>query len=227
MPPHAARALREHLARQRRLAGVVPDDRTVLVETFVDPAGEQSLAVLSPFGARLHHALKLALSGAIRRRLGFSPACLHSNNGLLFRLPNMDEPPVDIFDELTPEYAERLIREELPETALFGLRFRQNAARSLLLPRPNPAKRTPLWLQRLRAKDLLQIARGIPDFPIVLEIVARNALPDDDLDVPRLRRLLEAIQSGEVRVQTRRGETPSPFTSELDLEFTARTMQSG
>jgi ATP-dependent helicase Lhr and Lhr-like helicase len=219
LAPQAGRALREYIARQKRLAGAVPDDRTVLVETFVDPAGEQSLAVLSPFGGRLHHALKLALSGVIRRRLGFSPACLHSNDGLLFRLPNMDEPPLDLFEGLTPEYAERLIREELPDTALFGLRFRQSAARSLLLPRPNPAKRTPLWLQRLRAKDLLQIVRGIPDFPIVLETV-RECL-DDDLDVPRLRRLLEGIQSGEVRIQTRRGETPSPFTSELIFEFTA------
>ena len=65
----------------------MPDDRTILVETFIDPSGEQSLAVLSPFGGRLHHALKLALSGVIRQRLGFSPACLHSNDGLLFRLP--------------------------------------------------------------------------------------------------------------------------------------------
>ncbi len=218
LTPHAARTLREHLARQKRLAGVVPDDRTVLVETFVDPAGEQSLAVLSPFGGRVHHALKLALSGVIRRRLGFSAACLHSNDGLLFRLPNIDEPPLDLFDGLTPEYAEQLIRDELPDTALFGLRFRQNAARALLMPRPNPAKRTPLWLQRLRAKDLLQIARGITDFPIVLETV-RECL-DDDLDLPRLRSLLEAIQSGEVRVVTRRGEIPSPFTSELIFEFT-------
>ena len=155
--------------------------------------------MLTPFGGKLHHALKLALSGVIRERLGLSPACLHSDDGLLFRLPMMDEPPLDLFDGLTPDHAERLIREELPETALFGLRFRQNAARSLLMPRPDPAKRTPLWLQRLRAKDLLQIARQIPDFPIVLETV-RECL-DDDLDLPRLRALLEAIQSGEVRVQ--------------------------
>ena len=97
----------------------------------------------------------------------------------------MDEPPLDLFDGLTGELAERLIREELPETALFGLRFRQNAARALLMPRPDPAKRTPLWLQRLRAKDLLQVARQFPDFPIVLETV-RECL-DDDLDLPRLR----------------------------------------
>ena len=81
----------------------------------------------------------------------------------------MDEPPLDLFDGLTGELAERLIHEELPETALFGLRFRQNAGRALLMPRPDPAKRTPLWLQRLRSKDLLQVAKQFADFPIVIE----------------------------------------------------------
>ena len=156
-----------------------------MIETFVDPAGELGLAVLTPFGGRLHHALKLALLGRIRQRFGLTPACLHGDDGLLFRLPAMDEPPLDLLDGLTGDLAERLIREELPETALFGLRFRQNAARALLMPRPDPAKRTPLWLQRLRAKDLLQVARQFPDFPIVLETV-RECL-DDDLDLPRLR----------------------------------------
>ncbi len=170
---------------KQRLAGAVPDDRTILIETFLDPAGELGLAVLTPFGGKLHHALKLALLGRIRQRFGLSPACLHADDGLLFRLPAMDEPPLDLLDGLTGELAERLIREELPETALFGLRFRQNAARALLMPRPDPAKRTPLWLQRLRAKDLLQVARQFPDFPIVLETV-RECL-DDDLDLPQLR----------------------------------------
>jgi ATP-dependent Lhr-like helicase len=219
LAPVAARALREYLARQKRLAGMVPDDRSILVETFIDPSGELSLAILTPLGGRVHHALKLALAGVIRQRLGLSPACLHSNQGLLFRLPMLDEPPLDLFEGLTAETAERLIREELPETSLFGLRFRQNAARALLLPRPDPAKRTPLWLQRLRAKDLLQIARQVPDFPIVLETV-RECL-EDDLELPRLRLLLDAIHRGEVTVHKRRGEIPSPFTSELILQFTA------
>jgi ATP-dependent Lhr-like helicase len=102
---------------------------------------------------------------------------------------------------------------------LFGLRFRQNAARALLMPRPDPGKRTPLWLQRLRAKDLLQVAGSFPDFPIVVETV-RECL-DDDLDLPRLRWLLDAIQAGTVRVNKRRGEIPSPFASELIFLFTA------
>jgi ATP-dependent helicase Lhr and Lhr-like helicase len=219
LAPEAARSLVHYVARQKRLTGVVPDDRTILVESFIDPAGELSLAVLTPFGGRLHHALKLALAGQIRHRFGLSPACLHADAGLLFRLPAMDEPPLDLFDGLTRERAEQLIREELTQTALFGLRFRQNAARALLMPRPDPAKRTPLWLQRLRAKDLLQVAGGFPDFPIVVETV-RECL-DDDLDLPRLRWLLGAIEEGTVRVEERRGEIPSPFASELIFLFTA------
>ena len=131
----------------------------------------------------------------------------------------MADPPLDLFDGLTADVAERLIRAELPETALFGLRFRQNAARALLMPRPDPGKRSPLWLQRLRAKDLLQVAGQFPDFPILLETV-RECL-DDDLDLPRLRDLLDAITKGAVRVVRRAGEIASPFASELIFGFTA------
>src|SRR5204863_7730601 len=137
------------------------------------------------------------------------PACLHADDGLLFRLPNLDEPPLDLLDGLTGDLAERLIREELPDTALFGLRFRQCAGRALLMPRPDPAKRTPLWLQRLRAKDLLQVVRKFPDFPIVVETY-RECL-NDDLDLPRLRAFLDGVASGATRVVARRGEVASPF----------------
>ena len=215
----AARHLKQYLLRQKRLAGVVPDDRTILIESFLDQAGELGLAVLSPFGGKFHHALKIALLGKIRHRFGLSPACLHTDDGLLFRLPGMDDPPLNLFDGLTSELAERLIREELPETALFGLRFRQNAGRALLMPRPDPAKRAPLWLQRIRSKDLLQVAKQFADFPIVIETM-RECL-DDDLDLPRLRDVLDSIQSGAIRVVRRRGEIPSPFTSELIFLFTA------
>jgi ATP-dependent Lhr-like helicase len=218
----SARTLRDHVARQVRLAGAVPDDRTVLVETFRDPAGERGLAVLSPWGGKLHHALKLALQASLRRRLGITPAALHDDEGVLIRLPQAqdDEAPPDLFEGLTPERAERYVREELADSALFGLRFRQNAGRALLLPRPDPGKRTPLWLQRLRAKDLLQAVRQLPDFPIVVETF-RECL-EDDLDLPRLRELLGGIAGGSVRVVSRRGEIPSPFASGLIFAFSAR-----
>jgi ATP-dependent Lhr-like helicase len=215
----AARVLRDHVARQQRSAGVVPDDRTILIETFRDPAGEMGLAVLTPFGGRLHQALKLVLQARLRERLGIAVSCLHGDDGILIRLPQTDDPPLDLFRGLTAARAEALIREELGDSALFGLRFRQNAGRALLMPRPDPAKRTPLWLQRLRAKDLLQVVRQFPDFPIVVETY-RECL-NDDLELPRLRAFLEAVEAGEIAVVTRRGEVASPFASELIFNFTA------
>ena len=215
----AARVLRDHVARQLRVAGVVPDDRTVLIETFRDPAGEMGLTVLTPFGGKLHQALKLALQARLRERLGIAVSCLHGDDGILIRLPQSDDPPLDLFSGLTATRAEALIRDELGDSALFGLRFRQNAGRALLMPRPDPAKRTPLWLQRLRAKDLLQVVRRFPDFPIVVETY-RECL-NDDLDLPRLRRFLDAVEAGTIRVVARPGETASPFSSALIFQFTA------
>ncbi len=217
LDPRAADRLIGLIRRQKASAGAVPDDRTILVETYRDEAGELGLAVLSPFGSRRHHALKLALQARLRRRLGVEVACLHGDDGLLIRLPGMDDPPLDLFSGLTGELAETLIREELGESALFGLRFRQNAGRALLMPRPDPAKRTPLWLQRLRARDLLQAVRRFPDFPIVVETFRECLM--DDLDLPGLHTLLDAIPKGEIRVATHRGEVPSPFASELIFRF--------
>ncbi len=214
-----AKSLLSYVGRQVRRAGAAPDDRTVLIETFHDPAGEIGLAVLTPLGRKLHQALKLALQGRLRQRLGITVSCLHGDDGVLIRLPQTDEPPLDLFEGLTPRRAEALIREELGDSALFGLRFRQNAGRALLLPRPDPGKRTPLWLQRLRAKDLLQVVRGVPDFPIVVETY-RECL-EDDLDLPRFRAFLAAIGEGSIRVVARRGEEPSPFASTLVFQFSA------
>jgi ATP-dependent Lhr-like helicase len=214
----AARQLIRHVARQKQTAGAVPDDRTIILETFRDPAGELGLAVLSPLGGKVHLGLKIALAGRIRQRLGIQASCLHGNDGLLIRLPQMDEPPLDLMLGLSGDEAERLIRLELPQTALYGLRFRQNAGRALLMPRPDPTKRAPLWLQRLRAKDLLQVVGRFPDYPLVVETF-RECL-ENDLDLPQLRRLLDAMQDGSVRVVTRQAEIASPFASDLIFQFT-------
>ncbi len=218
----ASKALRDYVARQVRVAGAAPDDRTVVVETFLDPTGEVGLAILTPFGGKLHQGLKLALQGRLRDRLGISVACLHADDGLLIRVPRTEKPPLDLLDGLRSDDAEALIRAELGESALFGLRFRQNAGRALLLPRPDPSKRTPLWLQRLRAKDLLQVVRKFPDFPIVVETY-RECL-EDDLDLPRLRAFLDALADGSIRVVKREGEHPSAFAHELIFRFTMNFM---
>ncbi len=215
----AARNLRYHVEWQLRAAGCLPTDRTLFIEASRDQLGDWQVILLSPFGQRLHFSLRLALEAKLRERLGYQPQCLHHDDGILIRLTDTDEPILDLFAGLTPENVEGLILDELADSALFALRFRQNAARSLLLPRVQPGRRAPLWLQRLRGRDLLQVARRHADFPIVAETF-RECL-HDHLDVPRLQQLLADIQAGHITVTTRRAETPSPFAAGLSFSFTA------
>ncbi len=222
LDPAAARNVRDYVRRQRDVANCLPTDRTVLVEAFRDQLGDWQVAVLNPLGSRLNFALRLALEARLRQRLGYHPQCLHHDDGILIRLADTAEPVLDVLDGLTPENVESLILDELADSALFALRFRQNAARALLLPRARPGKRAPLWLQRLRGRDLLQVARRQPDFPIVAETF-RECL-HDHLDVARLRQLLEDIRCQRMQVATRRAEVPSPFAAGLLFAFTMAYM---
>lgn len=219
---NSARDLRKYARRQLDTANVLPSDTTLLIEASRDQLGDWQVLLLSPLGARLHLTLRLAMENRLRERLGYSPQCLHHDDGLLLRQTDTDEPLLDLFDGLVPETIEDRVLEELADSALFALRFRQNAARALLFPRQQPGKRSPLWLQRLRGKDLLQVARKHPDFPIVIETF-RECL-HDHLDVDALKELLAGVRSGAVQVVTRRAETPSPFASSLLFSFTAAFM---
>jgi len=212
----SARALSRLVRRQLDRTGAVPSDRTVLVETFRDQIGELSLAILTSLGNRGHLALKLILQAVLKERLGVEVSALHGDAGVIVRLPEQDTPPTDLFAGLTPEVAEAALIDELGLSAFFGLRFRQNAGRALLLPRSAPNQRTPLWLQRLRARDLLQKLRQDPDHPLVVETY-RDCLADLERD--HLRRLLQGIQDGSIEVIERHGEVPSPFTAELVFAF--------
>ncbi len=222
LDPAAARNLRGYVQRQLAHSEFLPTDRTLVVEGCRDPLGDWQVIVLCPLGGRFNFALRLALEAVLSRRLGYRPQCLHHDNGILIRLADTDEPVLDLFEGLTSDNVEGFILDELADSALFALRFRQNAARALLLPRLQPGKRAPLWLQRLRSRDLLQVARRHPDFPIVVETF-RECL-HDHLDVPRLRQLLEDLRRGEIEVKTRRVEAPSPFAAGLLFAYTAAFM---
>jgi ATP-dependent Lhr-like helicase len=219
---HSARSLSSHVQRQLRSTNCLPTDRTLIIEASRDQLGDWQVILLSPLGSRLHLSLRLALAALLQRRLGYHPQCLHHDDGILIRLTDTDEPIVDLLADLTPENVTELILEELADSALFALRFRQNAARALLLPRGQAGRRAPLWLQRLRGRDLLQVARRHADFPIVIETF-RECL-HDHLDVERLRQLLEEVRAGTVQVVTRRAEAPSPFAAGLLFAFTAAFM---
>jgi ATP-dependent Lhr-like helicase len=215
----AARNLRWHVTRQLVVTGTLPTDRTLAVEASRDPLGDWQVILLSPFGAALHLTLRMALEARLRQRLGYRPQAMHHNDGVLMRFTDMDEPLLDIFDGLTPENVEGMVLDELADSPLFALRFRQNAARALLMPRGKAGRRAPLWLQRLRGRDLLQVCRRYADFPVVAETF-RECL-HDHLDLPRLQQLLSDIRDGKVTVATRRAETPSPFASGLLFSFNA------
>ncbi|MFO0876571.1 MAG: DEAD/DEAH box helicase [Gemmataceae bacterium] len=218
----AAHSLHHHVSRQLITTGALPTDRTLIIEASRDQLGDWQVLLLSPLGKRLHLALRFALESRLRARLGYAPQCLHHDDGILVRLTDAEEPMLDLLQGLTPANVEEMILNELADSALFALRFRQNAARSLLMPRGQSGRRAPLWLQRMRGRDLLQVARRHADFPVVVETF-RECL-HDHLDLPRLQELLRGIMAGEIEVITRRADTPSPFGSGLLFAFTAAFM---
>jgi ATP-dependent Lhr-like helicase len=222
LDPAAARNLLDFVRRQVLRCGVLPTERRLVIEASRDPLGDWQVILLSPLGGKLHFALRLVLEARLYQRLGYKPQVLHHDDGLLIRLTDTDDPLLDLFAGLTPEDCERLLLDALGDSALFALRFRQNAARALLLPRNSPGKRAPLWLQRLRGRDLLQVARRHPDFPLVAETF-RECL-HDHLDLPHLQELLADVRAGRVEVVTRRLDAPSPFASGLLFAFTAAHM---
>ena len=160
------------------------------------------------------------MASALRERTGVEVEVQSNDDGILLRFPASDADfPLDIVTRMTPSEARERILAELPDSAAFGARFRQNAARALLLPTLRGGKRTPFWLQRLRARDLLQIVRKMQDFPIVAETY-RDVL-QDVLDVPHLHEVLTGIQTGEIEVVAVESVAPSPVAQSLLWDFTS------
>jgi ATP-dependent Lhr-like helicase len=221
----AARNLSAFLREQRDATRVVPSDRTIVIERFRDEIGDWRLCVLSPFGGRVHSAWALALSARIRDEFGLESDAIWSDDGIIVHLPDSDEPPGAELVMVEPDMLEELVVKELSGSALFGARFRENAARALLLPRAYPGKRTPLWQQRLKAQSLLEVAKRYGQFPIVLETY-RECLRDV-LDLPGLEELLRGLHTRElslVEVETQRA---SPFASSLLFDYVATYMYEG
>jgi ATP-dependent Lhr-like helicase len=218
----AAGNLLTFLREQEQATGALPSDRTIVVERFRDEIGDWRLCILTPFGARVHAPWALALAARLRESLGLEVNFIWSDDGIALHLPDADAPPP--LEELLvgPDELEDLVVAELGGAALFGARFRENAARALLIPRRRPGQRTPLWQQRLKAQGLLQVARRYPDFPVVLETF-RECL-QDVFDLPALRGLLEALRQR--RIDLVEVETPSasPFASSLLFDYVATYM---
>jgi ATP-dependent Lhr-like helicase len=221
----ATKNLLAYLDDQAAATGAVPDDRTIVVERFRDEIGDWRVCVHTPFGGRVHAPLALALEAHLQEKLGVDARALWTDDGIALQLPEVESPPSLEELILDPEEVQSLVTSQLPASALFAARFRENAARSLLLPRRRPGQRTPLWQQRMRSAGLLQVAGQYPDFPILAE--TWREVMSDHFDMPALSALLRSIRSREVRVVAVDTERASPFASSLLFSYVAVYMYEG
>jgi len=218
----AAQNLSTFLEEQERATGVVPSDRAVVVERFRDEIGDWRICILTPFGGRVHAPWAMAVGARLRDSLGIEVQSIWSDDGIAFHLPDADAPPSTDLLLLSEEELDELLLAEVGSTALFGARFRENAARALLIPRRRPGERTPLWQQRLKAQGLLQVARKYASFPIVLETY-RECL-QDVFDLPALKRLLHALRTREIDLVDVETQSASPFAASLLFDYIATYM---
>ncbi|MCU1358037.1 MAG: putative ATP-dependent helicase, partial [Acidimicrobiales bacterium] len=221
----AAENLLGYLREQAEATGAVPDDRTIVVERFRDEIGDWRVCVLSPFGAQVHAPWAMALRSRLADRWGIDVELMWSDDGIVLRLPEaIDEFPTDEL-LIDPDEIDEIIIGILPGTALFASRFREAAARALLLPRRRPDRRTPLWQQRQKAADLLAVAAKHPTFPILLE--ATRECCNDVFDLPALRGLLRDLRSRKVRLVSVDTPQASPMAGSLLFGWVAVYMYEG
>lgn len=215
-----------YLREQRESTGAVPSDTRMIVERHRDELGDWRVVLHSPLGYGVHAPWALAVRARIEERYGVDASVMASDDGLILRLPAMEDVPpgADLF-LFDPDELEAIVTERVGDSALFASRFRENAARALLLPRRDPGKRTPLWQQRQRAAQLLDVARKYPDFPVLLE-TARECL-QDVYDVPALVQVHRSLQSRAVSMLEVETDDPSPFARTLLFEYVAEHLYDG
>jgi len=221
----AAENVLRYLADQELATVVVPDDRNIVIERVRDELGDWRVCVLTPFGSRIHAPWAMAVTAKLRAASGQEVETMWSEDGFVLRFPETEEAPAIDSILLEPEDAAELVLRQLGSTALFAAKFRESAARALLLPRRRAGGRTPLWQQRKRAYDLLSVASRYSSFPILLE--AYRECLRDVFDMPALMEILQSIGNRSLRVHTVDSRTPSPFASALLFSYVANYIYDG
>nr|WP_152209928.1 DEAD/DEAH box helicase [Bifidobacterium cebidarum] len=211
------------LAEQQAATGVVPDDKTLVVERTRDEDGGWRIVLLSPFGRRVHEPWAMAISCRLATRYGFDGQAYAADDGIVIQLPDGEGhiPVADLF-LFDPEDLKADVERQVGESVLFAARFRECAARSLFMPRSDPGRRVPLWQQRLRAAQLLQSARTAKNFPLLLE-TARECL-QDVYDMPALHEVMTGLEAGNIVIKDVETETPSPFAENILFGFVGAVM---
>ena len=221
----AAENLVAYLEEQREATGALPDDRTLVLERTRDEMGDWRLCLLSPWGGRIHAPWALALEARLRQAGEVEAEAVWSDDGIVVRVPDRERPPDAEALLPEPEEIEDIVVRELGGSSLFAARFREAAGRALLLPRRRPGQRTPLWMQRKRAADLLQVAARYPSFPLILE--AYRECLQDVFDLPGFVELARRVRRREVRLVTVDTQAPSPFAASLLFGYVANYLYDG
>ena len=221
----AAENLVRYLSDQAAAAGVVPDDRTIVIERCRDELGDWRICVLTPFGGRIHAPWAMAAVERARTQTGLDVETMWTDDGFVLRFPETEEPPDPSLMVPTSEEVEGLVVRQLGGTALFAAKFREAAGRALLLPKRRPGGRSPLWQQRKRAADLLGVAARYGSFPMLLE--AYRECLRDVFDIPSLVDTLRRIETRHVKIATVDSTTPSPFASSLLFTYVANYLYDG
>jgi ATP-dependent Lhr-like helicase len=206
-------------------AGAIPDDRTLVVERCLDELGDWRVCLLSPLGTRIHAPWAMAATAQIRSRTGIDVEVMWGDEGFVVRFPELEHPPDPSLLIPDPGEVEGLVLRQLGATSLFAARFRETAARALLLPRRRPGMRIPLWQQRKRAADLLAVASRFGSFPALLETY-REVLRDH-FDMPSLVEVLRRLQGRTLRLTTIDSQAPSPFAASLLFSYVANYIYDG
>ena len=221
----AAHNFLQYLDDQQAATGAVPDDRTIVVERVLDDLGDWRVCVLTPFGGKIHAPWAMAVTAIVREAMAVDVETLWSDDGFIVRFPETDVPPRAELMVPASDAVEQLVIRQLGASSLFAAKFREAAARALLLPRHRPQGRAPLWQQRKRAYDLLQVASRFGSFPIILE--AYREVLRDVFDVPALVEILRRIRDGALRVVVADTEKPSPFAGSLLFRYVANFIYDG
>jgi len=221
----AAENFLQYLADQEEATGAVPDDQTIVIERVTDELGDWRVCVLTPFGGKIHAPWAMAVAAKVRAEMAIDVESMWSDDGFIIRFPETDLPPHAELVTPDPDEIEPLILRQLGASSMFAAKFREAAARALLLPRMRVQGRTPLWQQRKRAYDLLQVASRFGSFPIILE--AYREVLRDVFDVPALVDIARRIRQRSIRVVTADTQKPSPFAASVLFRYVANFLYDG
>ncbi|PRZ18562.1 DNA glycosylase AlkZ-like family protein [Nesterenkonia sandarakina] len=226
MDTWAQENLLRYFTEQQDAAGVLPSDTTLVVEQTKDELGDWRIVLLSPYGLQVHAPWALAVGERLHDRFGLDGSAMASDDGIVLRVPMMDEDPpgAELF-AFDPDELEDLVTGQVSSSALFAGRFREAAARALLLPKQNPGQRTPLWQQRQRSSQLLEVASGYPDFPVIME--AMREVLQDVYDMPALLELLRSIAQRKLKIVETTTPKPSPFAQSILFGYIAQFLYEG